>query len=259
MVFFLQVSKKPEEMMIDLSSKPEKPKEETNGHGLLSPSISKMEEMMIDLSSLIIRPAYKCSTEDRTNQFFVHLEEGEVCLWEFGSKITWTIKSTTFPQPAQANYVRDQMHLSIKEWNISGLEFIYVDESKIDTSTFIVKFSKNPAGSTVAKAFFPVGEQSFLTIYPIAFTEGQIKYIKNVLCHEIGHIFGLRHEFAMNEGNTVQFGPSNCLSVMNYNNPPVIQDTDRVWLQKLYNPKDPITCIGSEKFPVVRFVPYFGE
>jgi len=190
----------------------------------------------------------------------VQLDQGQVPLWKIGSVLTWTMKTRSFPKPEQAAYAQQQMQSAISDWGISGIEFQYVSEDKSDTVTFTVKFSKTPSGSTVAKAFFPVEEQSSLVIYPIAFSEGQIRVMKNVLAHEVGHIYGLRHEFAMTEGNTVQFGPSNPASVMNYNSPPVIQESDRTWLQKLYDAKTPVTQIGdSDKFQVVRYSPFAGE
>jgi hypothetical protein len=215
---------------------------------------------VINLESLIIKTPYKCQTQDRTNELFVQIEEGQVPLWKFGSVITWTVKIRSFPEPDHAEYARQQTQEAIAEWRIKGVEFQYVSEDKMNSATFIVKFSKTPSGSTVAKAFFPVEEQSSLVIYPIAFSAAQIGVMKNVLSHEIGHIYGLRHEFALKEGNTVQFGPSNPDSVMNYNSPPVIQETDRLWLQKLYDPLNPVTCIGdSDKFQVVRYAPFCGE
>jgi len=78
--------------------------------------------------------------------------------------------------------------------------------------------------------------------------------MRNYLAHEIGHIYGLRHEFAKKERNpSVQFGPTNTESVMNYNDIPVIQESDRIWLQKLYNPNERIF-----DFQVERIFPFPG-
>jgi len=213
-----------------------------------------------DLKNLIIKTPYKCETEDRINELFVHLNEGEVPLWKFGVVLTWTVNTKSFPKPEQATYAQQQILGAISDWGIKGVEFQYVGEEKSNTATFIVKFSKTPLGGTVAKGFFPDEEQNILVIYPLAFSEAQIRVLRNVLSHEVGHIYGLRHEFALEEGDTVQFGPSNPNSVMNYNSPPVIQDTDRIWLQKLYDPNNPISQIGdTDKYKVERYTPFAGE
>jgi len=213
-----------------------------------------------NIDGLIIRAPYHCYTEDRTNELFIQLEEGEVLLWNYDATITWTMKSPSFPSQGHVEYAKEQTQQAIMEWGIKGVEFKYVDEKEIDNATFVVKYSKSPSGGTIAKAFFPVEDQENIVIYPLAFTEGEIKYLKNNLSHEIGHIYGLRHEFAIREADpSVQFGPSNPASVMNYNSPPVIQDSDRTWLQKLYDRSQNITFIGSEKFPVRRLAPFNGN
>jgi len=89
--------------------------------------------------------------------------------------------------------------------------------------------------------------------------------MRNNLSHEIGHIYGLRHEFAPKEHShdePVRFGPDNSESVMNYNDKhaPIIQETDRIWLQKLYNKNDPVRKLATsrESLPVKRIKP-FGD
>jgi len=181
-----------------------------------------------------------------------------VPLWIHNAVVTFTLQTSSFPSPAHAEQVKKQTLLALQEWGIKGIEFRLIDETDIQKATFFIRYSKRPSGSTIARAFFPSSEQQDLVIYPLAFSRGQIEFLKNVLEHELGHAYGLRHEFAMQEGDTVQFGPSNPASVMNYNNPPVIQDTDRVWLQKLYNSAAPVDFIGSQNFPVHRYTPFSG-
>jgi len=187
--------------------------------------------------------------------------EGEVSLWQYDSQITWTINTKSFPTQQDSKYAKEQFQLAIQDWGIQGIEYKYIDESQIDNATFFLKYCKTICGGTVAKAFSPVEAQSLVIIYPIAYHEDKIKYMKNYLSHEIGHIYGLKHEFAKSETTpSVQFGPCNSESVMNYNeHPPVIQETDRMWVQKLYDKSQPINTIGSERLPVVRVLPYTGK
>jgi len=205
---------------------------------------------------LIIHSHYKCNTEDPSNELWVHLEGGEVPLWQYDAVVTFTLLSSSFPSVAHANFTKEQILAAISDWGISGIELRFVPESDSRKATFIVRYSKRPNGGTIARAFFPTAEQSDVVIYPLAFSRGQIDYLKNVLAHELGHVYGLRHEFAIEEGDTLQFGPSNSSSVMNYNDPPVIQSSDRIWLQKLYNKNELITFIGTKNFPIHRYTPY---
>lgn len=172
--------------------------------------------------------------------------------------ITWTISPKFFPTPDHIAYTKDQINGALAEWGIKGIQFQYIDDKQSSKATFIVKYSSKPSGGTIARAFFPSSEQADIMIYPIAFDRSWIKLVRNVLAHELGHVYGLRHEFALQEGDTVQFGPSNPASVMNYNNPPIIQDSDRVWLQKLYDKTNQVNFIGSPKFPVHRYAPFSG-
>ena len=55
----------------------------------------------------------------------------------------------------------------------------------------------------------------------------------NVFTHELGHVLGLRHEFAMDaysamyEGGAERLGPRDPMSVMNYRRePPEMQQSD---------------------------------
>jgi hypothetical protein len=74
-----------------------------------------------------------------------------------------------------------------------------------------------------------------------------VQYLKNIFLHELGHVLGLRHEFApeledTGDNYTVQIGPRNPLSVMGYEFPPQIQPSDVENAKGFY--KFPGTSLG---------------
>ncbi len=52
-------------------------------------------------------------------------------------------------------------------------------------------------GDTLARAFFPNAEDlNTVFVYKRAFDPDTVNYQSNIFAHEVGHIIGLRHEFA---------------------------------------------------------------
>lgn len=99
-------------------------------------------------------------------------------------------------------------------------------------------------GTFLAEAFFPNGNDlSNVLVYKGAFSPEWGPHLWEVFTHELGHILGLRHEFAMDkdaygrlrEGGSVQFGPRDEFSVMNYRNePPRITQKDVEGAREFY-------------------------
>lgn len=92
-------------------------------------------------------------------------------------------------------------------------------------------------GRTLAQAFFSSSDLNDrrLIMCELAFEQKYIGSLFNIFCHELGHILGLRHEFADTHPSerqlaSVPFGERNPLSVINYFNHPRefwIQGSDR--------------------------------
>ena len=129
-----------------------------------------------------------------------------------------------------------------------GVQFKYVSDWA--TADFALAYGGDQ-GSVLAEAFFPNDTHlNTLFVFRRAFDQDISNYQPNIFKHELGHVLGLRHEFAANEGGAVVFGPPNPNSVMSYNFPPEIQQTDSEWTRKLYNSNTPIGNL-----PVKRYHP----
>jgi len=100
---------------------------------------------------------------------------------------------------------------------------------------------------TYAEAFFPnTHKKNSLKVFALSLTEKYIYKLKNVFAHELGHVMGLRHEFALTEGSpALLVGDKNPNSVMNYNDVPTIQESDKHWLKYLYDENKKITQISD--------------
>jgi hypothetical protein len=91
-------------------------------------------------------------------------------------------------------------------------------------------------------------------VFDFALNDDNVGMLKGVFLHELGHVLGLRHEFAIEEEGqgAVLFGVKNKLSVMSYNLPPSIQQSDRDGVKAFY--KESIGTLIRRK-PITDFAP----
>ena len=91
-------------------------------------------------------------------------------------------------------------------------------------------------GCVLASAFFPDQGQHDLTIYPKMFQQSRQEQVET-LVHEIGHVFGLRHFFALVSESAWPahvFGTHDRFTIMNYGADSRLTDADRSDLKALY-------------------------
>jgi hypothetical protein len=92
------------------------------------------------------------------------------------------------------------------------------------------------SGCVLASAFFPDAGRHQLSLYPKMFDQSEKEQL-DTLIHEVGHIFGLRHFFALIKETAwpaVAFGKHNKFSIMNYGDDSELTDHDRSDLKNLY-------------------------
>lgn len=154
--------------------------------------------------------------------------------WKTGptKTVNFAVLANGYPKPELAFLAANKLHEAANEWNALNLGVQLKWVYKIEDAAFVLTYAKEVRPGTLAAAFFPNNvDLNVLNVYPAAFEEGTVQYLKNIFLHELGHVLGLRHEFAPEretEDNlkSVQIGPRNPTSVMAYEFPPQIQPSD---------------------------------
>ncbi|APA13335.1 hypothetical protein SS1G_08083 [Sclerotinia sclerotiorum 1980 UF-70] len=161
-----------------------------------------------------------------------------------GSVVRWAVWRKGFDSNEDAEYAAKKFAVAAETWNAAniGVTFEWVQFAK--DATFVLCHGGEQDG-VPASAFSPnANDLNFVFVYTLAFSEGVKESMSSIFEHELGHVLGLRHEFAMGpnmdvyEGGAEQLGPRNELSVMNYGRrPPQIQQSDIDSTRKFYQLK----------------------
>jgi hypothetical protein len=216
--------------------------------------------------NLVSRPGdrtYHCATErEPDSQSVASIVVGIDSVaprWKPGSKINFATYADGYPSSSDAAYAAQKLIAAADEWNAAkvGVSFKWVEN--IDDAAFVLQYGGDQ-GTVLASAFFPNNAVlNTLFVYAYAFDKtvsesprGSFKnyeIMQNAFVHELGHVLGIRHEFALDtetfegEGAVRVFG-TNPESVMSYQFPPQMQESDKVETRAFY------------RFPVIRdFVP----
>lgn len=199
------------------------------------------------------------STENSPFEIMVGLSDS-VPRWAPGSVVKWTAWQMGFNSQDDAFFAAGQLAQAADEWNKRdvGVTFEYTALAK--DANFALCHG-GPKGTVLASAYFPNNNDlNLVYVYSYAFTPSWKNNLWKVLTHELGHVLGLRHEFAMEnfqgrkpEGGAVQIGEKNELSVMNYRvEPPEIQESDVSSTKEFY--KMPAGTMLSYA-PIVDYTP----
>ncbi|KAL7906240.1 hypothetical protein GGI35DRAFT_120779 [Trichoderma velutinum] len=178
---------------------------------------------------------YKCVTQSHGCAEVRIGWDGEIPRWRRGSELRYVVCVESFPISI-SSLVEDSMRAAIGMWNGIGVSFKQV--ARNDPATFAVVY-ENRNRKAYACSFFPNDLSRELIVYPSSLQ--QPDYLANILAHEIGHILGLRHEFAHErekEYPSALFGSENAESIMNYYKHPEqlqVKKQDLEELERLYS------------------------
>lgn len=162
------------------------------------------------------------------------------------------------------------MKAAADEWNKIGFGVIFDRTFTRANAHFDVVFQEyEPDAKQISgRSFFPNDlDENTLIIFRAGlyqlYEKVKLEMLKGTFLHELGHILGLRHEFALTDekdketkaATAIQFHgtQTNEDSVMNYGyKPAALQDTDIAGIKAFYQVANG-TKIGT--FPVVDFEP----
>ncbi|KAL6794422.1 hypothetical protein J3E68DRAFT_427895 [Trichoderma sp. SZMC 28012] len=206
----------------------------SSGVKVVDSSVAKCDRREFCLVRAAAAAKYKCATQTHGCTEIRIGWDGEIPRWRRGSEISYVVCIESFPAPL-SSMVEDSMKAATGMWNDIGVSFKQV--ARNDPATFAVIY-ENRNRNAYACSFFPNELSRELIIYPPSLQT--TNYLSNILAHEVGHILGLRHEFAHEreeEYPSALFGSENADSIMNYFDHPErlqVREQDLEELERFY-------------------------
>ncbi|KAI0014715.1 hypothetical protein F4780DRAFT_767184 [Xylariomycetidae sp. FL0641] len=158
--------------------------------------------------------------------------------WAKGAAPCWCVKRSSFPSIADAEYAAACLREAVRLWRRAAPNIPTFNQTEDrEIATFQLTYGSTDDLGLLAEAFFPNQSRRELEVFKEAFSSMNKPFLTNILLHEVGHILGLRHEFA-EIIPSVQMGTPDRLSVMNYHGQAdqwVITAADASWTNELYS------------------------
>ncbi|KAJ6257490.1 hypothetical protein Dda_7275 [Drechslerella dactyloides] len=160
-------------------------------------------------------PAYRCATQPRDTSAILVGCNNSISRYAAGATLQYYFDLDTFETQKEGRRALRHFKKAISAWRPVPVRFKRVYKRG---EAFFSVVASNYDRRVYAEAFFPNDpvESRVLTVYPLAFQNHKAMY--NVFCHELGHMLGLRHEFAgvsEQQDPSVRLGNANPRSIMN--------------------------------------------
>lgn len=168
-----------------------------------------------------ICPAQVADVSDDTTDRSVRVGWGQYRLqcWVPGSTIRFYFDRATFGP--WADMVHSHLIHAVRIWTQApGIGIILQETQNETTATFRVTYrdSHQSVPGRLAIAFCPNANPRDRTIYlhALSLSKKHRVHLSSTIAHELGHVFGLRHEFIEKGKPSVHIGPANSASIMDY-------------------------------------------
>jgi hypothetical protein len=177
-------------------------------------------------------------------EIVVDASDGFIPLWAENTTLYWRFRESSFTQfedPAAAKEaVKALFGKALMAWGSAAPVKFAQRRSSRGRWDFELSARRSDdcdtSGCVLASAFFPDGGQHQLHLYPELFEQTEQEQI-DTLVHELGHVFGLRHFFALveeTEWPSEVFGKHKPFSIMNYGDKSKLTADDKNDLKRLY-------------------------
>ena len=206
-----------------------------------------------------------CATESRgyptpgnrgETELRVDASQGFIPLWAKGVTLAWRFNENSmlvFDNPNSAeNAIESLFSDALAAWgDAAPVKFVKSSDAWDFEIVMQPAADCDATGCVLASSFFPGGGQQTFNLYPTLFDQSQDDKV-TTFCHELGHIFGLRHFFAnISETDmpSVLFGTDSQFTIMNYGPDCQLTNADKADLKQLYTQvwksQDPRTTING--------------
>ena len=117
--------------------------------------------------------------------------------WKLGSVIKWSAWRMGYASQEDADYAAVQLSIAAEKWNEANVGVTFEHVALAKDANFVICHGGS-LGTVLASAYFPNPDDlNFVFVYSFAFQPDWKPNLWKVLTHELGHVLGLRHEFAM--------------------------------------------------------------
>ncbi|MFC3711180.1 hypothetical protein ACFOMD_01265 [Sphingoaurantiacus capsulatus] len=198
----------------------------------------------------VIRDDVVCTTEPKGHstpkgasllEIVLHAPGGFIPLWAPNTTLRWRFQEASLVRFVHPAAVKAEVEKLLGEAMLAWGDAAPIKLMQSDDAwdfEIVVRDSDScsPQGCTLARAFFPDAGRHELVIFPKMFKESRVEQVETLI-HELGHIFGLRHFFALVSETAVPavvFGTHSQFSIMNYGADSRLNDADRRDLKALY-------------------------
>lgn len=174
-------------------------------------------------------------------ELVVDATEGFIPLWDKGTTLRWRFKEQSLQHfadiPAAKAALRQLLGEALLAWG-DALPVKFAERQDAWDFQVVVQEAHDcdASGCTLAQAFFPDAGRHKLIVYPDMFDQTRKEQVAT-LAHELGHVFGLRHFFALiseKKWPAEVFGQHKAFSIMNYGDKSRLTAQDKADLKSLY-------------------------
>jgi hypothetical protein len=185
-----------------------------------------------------------------------------IARWAHGSRLSYFVSSKGLSN-VLLERIKTGMRGASEHWRTTSINISFEETYSKTDAVFLVELDSELDASIFAKSFFPGDARQVLDISPVMLEDKHENHIANILCHELGHVLGLRHEFRhLVEPNVYHYpAPAfdhqsimNCENVKDLSNF-TLSHLDRINTHRFYD----LPAGSHHGFSIMDYIPQTGK